>query len=256
MNSWKKIKSWFIKMGSTPGFFNSTTRYVSWFGLFAFLILTFGLIWGIFFSPPDYKQGEVYRIIYIHVPSAILAESVLITMSIFGFLNLVWRVKIAGMLVRSAAPIGASFTFLALISGSIWGYPTWGTWWVWDARLTSTLLLFFIYASIIGLYSFSDNQLKGDKSISLLSIVGIAIIPIIKKSVDWWQTLHQPSTFSLTSSPSMSPEMYIPLAICVIGFYFIYIFMLIQRLRVEILYRERDTRWVGLYFQNKLEKIS
>jgi heme exporter protein C len=156
------------------------------------------------------------------------------------------------MFVRAAAPVGASFTLLALLSGSIWGHPTWGTWWVWDARLTSTLLLFFIYTAIIGLYSSTDNKITADRSISLLSIVGIAIIPIIKKSVDWWQTLHQPSTFSLTSSPSMSYEMYLPLAICVVGFYLLFVYILLLRLRVEILYRERDTSWVKDYLNQRI----
>tara|TARA_B100000470_G_C19744606_1_gene370832 strand:- start:365 stop:1126 length:762 start_codon:yes stop_codon:yes gene_type:complete len=252
MNRSNFFIAWSMKMGSPPGFFNWSTKWCFFIGLLSFLVLTVGLIWGIFYAPTDYKQGDIYRIIFMHVPAAILSQSILLLMASFGFILIVWRAKIAGMFVRAAAPVGASFTLLALLSGSIWGHPTWGTWWVWDARLTSTLLLFFIYTAIIGLYSSTDNKITADRSISLLSIVGIAIIPIIKKSVDWWQTLHQPSTFSLTSSPSMSYEMYLPLAICVVGFYLLFIYILLLRLRVEILYRERDTSWVKDYLNQRI----
>ena len=147
------------------------------------------------------------------------------------------------MLLRSAAPIGASFTLMALISGAIWGKPTWGTWWVWDARLTSTLILFFIYAAIVGIYSSIEDKTKGDRAAALLSLVGVSMIPIIKKSVDWWQTLHQPSTFTLTQAPSMSPEMYLPLLANVLGFYFLFIALLFLRLRTELALREQRKNW-------------
>jgi heme exporter protein C len=150
---------------------------------------------------------------------------------------------VAGMLLRSAAPIGASFTLMALISGAIWGKPTWGTWWVWDARLTSTLILFFIYAAIVGIYSSIEDKTKGDRAAALLSLVGVSMIPIIKKSVDWWQTLHQPSTFTLTQAPSMSPEMYLPLLANVLGFYFLFIALLFLRLRTELALREQRKNW-------------
>ena len=171
-------------------------------------------------------------------------------LSLFGFICIVWRAKIAGMFLRAAAPVGLSFTFLALISGSVWGKPTWGTWWVWDARLTSTLILFFLYGSIIALYSALDNKPKGDRAASLLSLVGVVIIPIIKKSVDWWQTLHQSSTFSLSSSPSMTSDMYTPLLACVIAFYLVFILIVLNRLKVEIILRERSTNWVKQHFFN------
>ena len=147
------------------------------------------------------------------------------------------------MLLRSAAPIGASFTLMALISGAIWGKPTWGTWWVWDARLTSTLILFFIYAAIVGIYSSIEDKTKGDRAAALLSLVGVSMIPIIKKSVDWWQTLHQPSTFTLTQAPSMPQEMYLPLLANVLGFYFLFIALLFLRLRTELALREQRKNW-------------
>ena len=218
-------------MGSPPFFFEWASRWLPWFSPISFLVLMIGLIWGVGFAPSDYKQGDVYRIIFVHVPSAILGQSIYL---------------------RSAAPLGASFTLIALISGAVWGKPTWGTWWVWDARLTSTLILFFLYVGIIGLYSSIDNKQKGDRAASLISVVGVIIVPIIKKSVDWWQTLHQPSTFSITSSPSMTSDMYFPLLICVIGFYLIFVSLLCNRLRVEILTRERNTAWVKEYLNNRV----
>ncbi|MAS58955.1 MAG: heme ABC transporter permease [Gammaproteobacteria bacterium] len=245
-----EIKNWLISMGSSPSIFRFISIVIPWLYIISLALLIISLSWGLLLAPSDYKQGDVYRIIYIHVPSAILGQSSFILMAIFGFICLVWRAKIAGMLLRSIAPVGASFTFLALVSGSIWGKPTWGTWWVWDARLTSTLILFFLYASIISLFSVIDRRQKADRAASILSVVGIVIIPIIKKSVDWWQTLHQSSTFSLSSSPSMTPDMYTPLLACVIAFYLVFILIVLNRLKVEIILRERSTNWVKQHFFN------
>ena len=248
------IKKWLISLGSPPLFFKWASKILPWLFPISILILLTGLIWGIGFAPTDYKQGDVYRIIFIHVPSAILGQSIYLMMAIFGFICLIWRAKLAGMFLRSAAPIGASFTLIALVSGAVWGKPTWGTWWVWDARLTSTLILFFLYAGIISLYSSIDNKQKGDRAASLISVVGVIIIPIIKKSVDWWQTLHQPSTFTITSAPSMTPDMYLPLLICVIGFYSILFSILLNGLRAEILIRERNTSWVRQFLDNQIKE--
>ncbi len=238
------IKKWLIEMGSPPLFYKWSTKILPWLFISAMLILGIGLFWGLLFAPTDYKQGDVYRILYIHVPSAILGQSIFMFMAFCGFINVIWRAKISGMMLKSAAPIGVSFTLLALVTGSIWGKPTWGTWWVWDARLTSTLILFFIYTALIGLHSTIDDKTKADRAVSILSIVGLAIIPVIKKSVDWWQTLHQPSTFTITSSPSMSPDMYQPLLLCLIGFYLFFALLLTLNLRNEILERERTKNWV------------
>ena len=238
------IKKWLIEMGSPPLFYKWSTKILPWLFISAILILGIGLFWGLLFAPTDYKQGDVYRILYIHVPSAILGQSIFMFMAFCGFINVIWRAKISGMMLKSAAPIGVSFTLLALVTGSIWGKPTWGTWWVWDARLTSTLILFFIYAALIGLHSTIEDKTKADRAVSILSIVGLAIIPVIKKSVDWWQTLHQPSTFTITSSPSMSPDMYQPLLLCLIGFYLFFALLLTLNLRNEILERERTKNWI------------
>ena len=249
---WQILKRWFIEMGSPPLFYRWSSNIAPWLGILALIILSLGLYWGLFIAPTDYKQGDVYRILYIHVPSAILGESIFMFMAICGFINVVWRAKISGMMLKSAAPIGMSFTLVVLVTGSVWGKPTWGTWWVWDARLTSTLILFFIYAALIGLHSTIEDKSKADRAVSILSIVGLAIIPVIKKSVDWWQTLHQPSTFTLTSAPSMSPDMYQPLLICVIGFYLCFAYLLTLYLRNEVIERERSKNWVKQLFRNEV----
>jgi len=236
-------------MGSPPLFFNWSSKIVSWLGISALSFLLLGLYWGLILAPPDYKQGDVFRILYIHVPSAIMGESIFIFMAFCGFINVIWRAKISGMMIKSAAPIGMSFVLLTLLTGSIWGKPTWGTWWVWDARLTSTLILFFIYMALIGLHSTIDDKTKADRAVSILAIVGVAIIPVIKKSVDWWQTLHQPSTFTLTSAPSMSAEMYQPLLLCVIAFYIVFAYLLTLNLRNEVIEREKSKNWVKILLE-------
>ncbi len=250
MNSfWFLLKRWFIEMGSPPLFFKWSSKIVTWLGISAISFLLLGLYWGLILAPPDYKQGDVFRILYIHVPSAIMGESIFIFMAFCGFINVIWRAKISGMMIKSAAPIGMSFVLLTLLTGSIWGKPTWGTWWVWDARLTSTLILFFIYMALIGLHSTIDDKTKADRAVSILAIVGVAIIPVIKKSVDWWQTLHQPSTFTLTSAPSMSAEMYQPLLLCVIAFYIVFAYLLTLNLRNEVIEREKSKNWVKILLE-------
>ena len=236
-------------MGSPPLFFNWSSKIVTWLGISAISFLLLGLYWGLILAPPDYKQGDVFRILYIHVPSAIMGESIFIFMAFCGFINVIWRAKISGMMIKSAAPIGMSFVLVTLLTGSIWGKPTWGTWWVWDARLTSTLILFFIYMALIGLHSTIDDKTKADRAVSILAIVGVAIIPVIKKSVDWWQTLHQPSTFTLTSAPSMSAEMYQPLLLCVIAFYIVFAYLLTLNLRNEVIEREKSKNWVKILLE-------
>ena len=159
-------------MGSPPLFYRWSSKIIPWLGILAIIFLTLGLFWGLLIAPTDYKQGDVYRILYVHVPSAILGQSIFMFMAACGLINVVWRAKISGMMLKSAAPIGMSFTLIALVTGSVWGKPTWGTWWVWDARLTSTLILLFIYAALIGLYSSIDDKTKAD----ILKMYGINII--------------------------------------------------------------------------------
>ena len=214
------------------------------------LILSIGLVEALFLSPEDYLQKDSVRIMYVHVPAAWTTLGIFSTITLLSIFGYIFKLKNFFLISKSLAPSGFIFNLIALVTGSIWGKPTWGTWWVWDARLTSALILFFIYAAIIGLHSSIDDKTKADRAISIVSLVGIAIIPIIKKSVDWWQTLHQPSTFSLTSAPSMTPDMYQPLLLCVLGFYLIFALLLTMNLRAEVVVREKNRSWVSKQFLN------
>ena len=208
------------------------------------IVISIGLLEALIFSPEDYKQSDSVRIMYVHVPAAWISLGIFSSITFLSLSGYIFKNKNFFLIAKSLAPSGFVFNIIALVSGSIWGKPTWGTWWVWDARLTSTLILFFIYAALIGLHSSIEDKTKADRAVSILSIVGVSIIPVIKKSVDWWQTLHQPSTFTITSAPSMSPEMYIPLLICLIGFYLFFAFSLTLNLRNEVIERESSKNWV------------
>jgi heme exporter protein C len=176
-------------------------------------------MWGLFFTLEDKVQGNSYRIIFLHVPAAFLSQSLYVAMAVASVTYLVWRVKLAAYLIVAIAPIGAMLTFIALSSGSIWGIPTWGTWWQWDARMTSTLILFIMYLGLISLHSSFNNQEKADKLLSWLVIVGSVNIPIIKKSVEWWSTLHQTSSDKFGENSNIDPSMLYPLIGSVIGFF-------------------------------------
>lgn len=203
-----------------------------------------GIIWGLAFAPKDYLQGNSYRIIFIHVPSAFLAQSVYIMMASAAIVTLVWRMKLADVFVKSVAPVGAVLTFLALFTGAVWGKPTWGTWWIWDARLTSMLILLFLYFGVIALGAAISDEKSSARAVAVLVLVGVVNIPIIKYSVEWWNTLHQPATFKLTEKPTMPVEMWLPLLLVVIGLYLLFGWLALVRMQTEILYRERRTHWV------------
>ncbi len=235
---------WFYKLGSPKWFYDISGRWLPWLSWAAFILLLVGVIWGLLFAPQDYQQGNSFRIIYIHVPAAILAQSCYLLMATAGIIGLIWKMKLADMVAKSIAPIGASFTLIALITGAIWGKPTWGSWWVWDARLTSMLLLLFLYLGVISLQSSITDRNQAAKACAVLVLVGLINIPIIKYSVEWWNTLHQPATFKLTEAPAMPPEMWMPLLIMVLGFYMFFASILIMRTRLEILEREWRTSWV------------
>ena len=162
------IKLFYHKLGSYPWFYSISSKFLPISSVLALMIFGIGIVWGIFYSPSDATQGEIYRIIYMHVPAASVAQSIYFALAIAGFVYIVWKMKMAGLFIKAMAPIGASFTLLALISGAIWGQPTWGTWWVWDARLTSTLVLLLFYLAIIGLYSSFDNKKSADQAVSCL----------------------------------------------------------------------------------------
>src|SRR6056297_1943914 len=233
----------FHKLGSPKWFYGIASKLMPWLLWLGAGLLLAGLVWGLAFAPKDYLQGNSYRILYIHVPSAFLAQSVYLMMASAAVVTLVWRIKLADLFVRSVAPVGAIFTFLALFTGAVWGKPTWGTWWIWDARLTSMLILLFLYFGVIALSSAISDEKSAARSTAVLVLVGVVNIPIIKYSVEWWNTLHQPATFKLTEKPSMSPDMWVPLLLAVLGLYLIFGWLACLRMQTEILIRESRTRW-------------
>ena len=220
---------------------NKMYPYIFYFSL---CIYTIALVWGLAYAPADYMQGNSFRIMYLHVPASFLSQSLYLVMAIAAAVFLIWKVKLAAYMIKSIAPIGALVTFIALVSGSIWGIPTWGTWWQWDARITSTLILFIMYLGLISLHGSFTNFEKADKFISVLVLVGFVNIPIIKKSVDWWSTLHQPASITLTDKPSIDPSMLYPLFFSMIGFSGLIICLVILSSKVQIFNREGNKSWV------------
>ncbi len=235
--------TWFHKLGSPKWFYEISGRWLPWLACAAALLLVVGTVWALAFAPQDYQQGNSFRIIYIHVPAALLAQSCYIMLAVAGAVGLIWKMKLADVAVQQAAPIGAWMTFIALFTGAVWGKPTWGAWWVWDARLTSMLILLFLYFGIIALGQAISNRDSAAKACAVLAIVGVVNIPIIKYSVEWWNTLHQPATFKLTEKPAMPAEMWVPLLIMVVGFYCFFACVLLLRMRLEVLRREARSSW-------------
>ncbi len=237
------LKRLYHKLGSPKYFYEMTGKMLPWLIAATVLLLVPGLIYGLAFAPPERYQGDSYRIIYIHVPAASIAMGGYIMMAVAGVVVLVWRMKMAEMVARCLAPIGASFTFICLVTGSIWGKPTWGTWWVWDARLTSMLVLLFLYIGVMALNSAINNAQSAARATAVLSIVGAVNLPIIKYSVNWWNTLHQPASIKMTSS-AIDPEMLFTLLSCIGGFYCLFAVLLINSTRCEVLQREQRSNWV------------
>ena len=196
-----------------------------------------GLVWGLFFSPADWQQGDAVRIMYVHVPSAWLASAGYTALALASVASIVWRHPLADLAAVEIGPVGAGFTGLCLATGSLWGRPTWGAWWVWDARLTSVLVLFFLYLGHIALVRAFDDPQRGYRSGAILALVGVVNLPIIKFSVDWWNTLHQPASITLTGAPSMAPAMLWPLLVSALGFTFAFAAIVTARLRAAVMER-------------------
>lgn len=221
--------------------FANPTRFVAlaravqpWAMAIALATLLAGLWFGLLASPPDYQQGETVRIMYVHVPAAWMAMFCYTGMAGASAVALVWKHAVAHVTARATAPIGAAFTFLALVTGSLWGKPMWGTWWVWDARLTSVLILFFLYLGYMALENAFDDRARGAKAAAILAIVGAVNVPIIKFSVDWWNTLHQPASVVRLDGPSIHPSMLTPLILMAVGYTAFYIWVLCLRVRADI----------------------
>lgn len=193
-----------------------------------------GLYLGLFASPADYQQGETVRIMYVHVPAAWMALFCYVGLAISAAVGLIWKHPVADVAARATAPIGACFTFLALLTGSLWGKPMWGAWWVWDARLTSVLVLFFLYLGYMALNSAFDDPQRGSKASAILAMVGLVNVPIIKFSVDWWNTLHQPASIVRMGGPTIHPDMLWPLFLMIGAFTTYYLWVLMLRMRREL----------------------
>lgn len=240
---------WFHRLSSPREFFRISGYWIPWLTGLALVLMAAGLYLGLFIAPPDYQQGESYRIIFVHVPSAWMSLFVYMVMAISGAIGLIWRIKLAHVMSICSAPIGASFTFLALATGSLWGKPMWGTWWVWDARLTSELLLLFLYLGVIALYHAFEERRTGERAAAILSIVGVINIPIIHYSVEWWNTLHQGATVTKFDSPSIDISMLIPLLLMALAFMIFYKALLLFRARYEILFQQQRNQWVMDYIK-------
>lgn len=239
-----KLPTWFHKLGSPPHFYRLAENLTPWFYIPAIALLLLGAYGGLVMAPADYQQGDGFRIIYVHVPSAYLSTMVYAVMAATAGIGLIWRMKLAHAVAVAAAPIGAWFTFLALVTGAIWGKPMWGTYWEWDPRLTSELVLLFLYLGFISLHGAFDDRDKADRASAVLALVGIVNLPIIHYSVIWWSSIHQGPTIKKLDAPSITGEMLWPLLVMILAFTLIFAALLLQRIRAEVLDRERHARWV------------
>ncbi len=238
-------------MGNKPSTYSKaekaymfSTKLLPWFLTLALGCLSFGTLWGLLFAPADYQQGDSFRMIYIHVPSAIWSMGVYLAMAIMALVGLIRQGQLATSAAIAMAPIGAVYTFAALMTGAIWGKPMWGTWWVWDARLTAELVLLFLYLGVIALYHAFDSQKTAAKAAGILAVVGVINLPIIHFSVEWWNTLHQGATITKFAKPSISNDMLWPLLINIAGFGFFFVSVWLIRFRNQILQNNTHQAWV------------
>ena len=206
------------------------------------VVVFFGIVYSLLISPPDYIQGDSVRIMYVHVPSSFIALGCFALMGIASIINLIFKIKLLAILSRSLAPIGCVFSLISLVTGSLWGKPTWGVWWVWDARLTSMLILFFLYISYILTWKFIRDYEKANKISSVIAIIGLLNLPIIKYSVNWWNTLHQPSSITLTSAPTIHYSMLLPLIIMFIAMLIYSFIIFLMKYKTELMKVKLDKK--------------
>jgi heme exporter protein C len=235
---------WFHKLGSPPHAYRLAARLRPWFLWSAVILLLVGAYGGLVLAPPDYQQKDAFRIIYVHVPSAIMSLQVYVLMAMAAAIGIIWRIKLAHAVAAACAPVGAWFTVLTLVTGSIYGKPMWGTWWEWDPRLTSELIQLFLYLGYMALRSSFDDTQRADRASAILAIVGVVNVPIVKYSVVWWNSLHQGPTISKLDTPSITLSMGWPLYTLLLGFMLYFAAVLCDRLRSEILKRERNASWL------------
>ncbi|ODR96024.1 heme transporter HemC [Methyloceanibacter superfactus] len=226
-----------ISLANPTRFLGLVDKVLPWLSALVVILLGTGLYLSFFVAPPDYQQGETVRIMFIHVPAAWLAMFGYTVIAIAALGTLIWRHPLADVAAKTAAPIGATFTFVALVTGSLWGKPMWGTYWVWDARLTSMLVLFLLYLGLIALWQSIDELGRAGRAAAILALVGAINIPIIKFSVDWWNTLHQPASVFRTGGPTIDPALLTPLFVMAAGFTALFVLLHLMAMRAEILRR-------------------
>ncbi len=236
--------SW-LRFAAPQQFYPLAGRLLPWLWALAALLAVAGLTVGLLIAPSDFQQGDSYRIIYIHVPAAWMSMLIYVVMAFWAGLGLVLNTRLSSMMASALAPTGAWMTFIALWTGALWGKPTWGTWWVWDARLTSELLLLFLYLGFMALQAAADDPRRADRAGAVVALIGVVNVPIIYFSVQWWNTLHQGSTINLTRAPSMASIMLTGLLLMVAAFWVYAIAAALQRVRAIILEREKDADWVA-----------
>ncbi|PBS11235.1 heme ABC transporter permease [Lysobacteraceae bacterium NML93-0792] len=238
------IVRWFHQLGSPPVFDRFARRWAPWAYGLALLTMAGGLYGALFVVPADYQQGDSFRILYIHVPSAWMSLAVFAAMAVYAVIALVWRIKLCEILAMACAPIGAAFTVITLATGAIWGRPMWGTWWDWDPRLTTELILLFLYLGVIGLYGAIEDRRGAARAASLLAIVGVALLPVIRYSVVWWDSLHQGQTIRVFGESTIDASMAWPLLWMVVATKFWFVGSLLARARADNLRREAGKDWV------------
>jgi heme exporter protein C len=236
--------TWFHRLASPPHIYRVAGTLTPWFAWPAGLLIVSALYAGLFLAPPDYQQGEGFRMIYVHAPSAWLSVMIYGVMATAAAVGLIWRMKVAHAAAASCAAIGASFTFVSLVTGMLWGKPMWGTYWVWDPRLTAQLVLLFLYLGYMALRSGIDDLGRADRASAVLAIIGVVNLPIIRYSVEWWNSIHQAPSVMKMERPSMPFDMLAPLLMMLLGFTLLFAAILLVRMRAEVLRRERGASWV------------
>ncbi|HEY0684788.1 MAG TPA: heme ABC transporter permease [Steroidobacter sp.] len=235
---------WFHKLSSPPYAYRTAGLVRPWLFWPAVLLMAIGAVGGLVLAPEDYQQKDAFRIIYVHVPSASLSLMIYTVMAVAAGVGIIWRIKLAHAVAAACAPIGAWFTVATLVTGSIYGKPMWGTWWEWDPRLTSELILLFLYLGYMALRASFDDTQRADRASAILAIVGVVNVPIVKYSVVWWNSLHQGPSISKLAAPSIEGSMLWPLLIMMLAFVLYFGAVLCDRLRGEILRRERNASWL------------
>ena len=235
---------WFHKLGSPPTFYRLAGLLLPWCYGIGLVLGLFALYSGLVLAPRDYQQGDAYRIIFVHVPAAWMSLFAYVFMAANAFIALVWHIKLSEILAMASAPIGAAFTFIALVTGALWGQPMWGTWWTWDARLTSELVLLFLYLGVIGLNAAIEDRRQAARAAGFLALVGIVNLPIVHFSVNWWNTLHQGSTIRLMGPSKIDAAMAWPLLLMALATHIWFFGSVLMRARIALLQREGGKDWV------------